>query len=550
MDFNLEQNLQYCKVIVDQFRSLLYYSHIPTAVLGLLVGIYVAYKSRTLLSRLLLYITIVFAIWTTLDLLIWINYDKASIVMFAWAPIEIFSVLLFMLCLYFFDVFCDGKDIGFGRKAFFSLLFLPMIIAAPLTYYLKGYDLQECVAIEDPFYLKYVLYFKIILALYILVVAVLKYRKATKEMRPQIVLLATGIVGFIACFFVAGEISEYTQNYTYEMYGLFGITIFIGFLAFLIIRFRAFRIRMFGAQVLVLTLVALVASQYAFIVNPISKVLNGVTLGLVAAFGFILVRSVKAEIQVREHAEALAYDLQLANDKLVLLDKQKSEFVSFASHQLRSPLTAMKGYASLILEGDYGAIDPEVRVAVDRIYDSSSTLANVVDDYLNISRIELGTMKYNFVELDWKAMVQSVINELHPNIERAGLSVVFATDPGASYMIMADPDKFKQVIANIIDNSVKYTPHGSINVALEKGTVSGKIIFSVKDTGIGMSKETIPKLFSKFIRANNANETNIRGTGLGLYVAKEIVFAHKGRIWAESEGEGKGSQFYVEMEAK
>ncbi|MES3031266.1 MAG: HAMP domain-containing sensor histidine kinase [Patescibacteria group bacterium] len=270
-----------------------------------------------------------------------------------------------------------------------------------------------------------------------------------------------------------------------------------------------------------------------------------------AIFSLFLIRSVIKEVNQREHIEKLAKDLTDANTRLKELDKQKSEFVSFATHQLRAPLTAMKGYSSLILEGEMGKLVPTMKEAVTRIYDSSKTLANIVDDYLNISRIELGTMVYSFTVLDLRAMVKDVIAELKPNIEKTGLKFSFMTVPSGEnehFDVKADRDKLKQVIANLIDNSLKYTPSGSIEVALTKNAELHKIIFSVKDTGVGVSPEVMPKLFAKFVRANNANKQNIYGTGLGLFVVKEIVTSHKGRVWAESKGEGKGSTFFMEID--
>jgi signal transduction histidine kinase len=211
----------------------------------------------------------------------------------------------------------------------------------------------------------------------------------------------------------------------------------------------------------------------------------------------------------------------------------------------------MKGYASLILEGDLGVLNDKVRDAITRISNSSKTLTNIVDDYLNISRIELGTMKYSFEVMDFKDIVTHVIAELKPNIDKSGLKFNFSTNPlnpQERFMIHADRDKFKQVIANLIDNSMKYTRSGSIEVLLSKNNANRKITFSIKDTGIGISPEVMPKLFVKFVRADNANKQNIYGTGLGLYVAKDIITSHKGKIWAESDGDGKGSTFLVEMD--
>jgi signal transduction histidine kinase len=154
--------------------------------------------------------------------------------------------------------------------------------------------------------------------------------------------------------------------------------------------------------------------------------------------------------------------------------------------------------------------------------------------------------------LDMNALVSEVAGELKPNIQKSGLKFDYKAIGEGPWTVSADPDKLKQVIANIIDNSVKYTPSGSLSIALERvpnadGTIP--VRFSVTDTGIGIAPGVMPKLFQKFSRADNANKQNIHGTGLGLFIVREIVNAHKGRVWAESEGEGKGSKFIVELPA-
>ncbi len=284
-------------------------------------------------------------------------------------------------------------------------------------------------------------------------------------------------------------------------------------------------------------------------------VLNMGLLAISIVFGLFLIKSVKKEVENREKIERLANDLSLANDRLQDLDKQKNEFVSMASHQLRGPLTAVKGYASMILEGDFGELVPSVKDAVEKIYKSTQDLVVVVGDYLDVSRIEQGRMQYDFSNFDLKELVETVVNELRPNVEKANLSVKFDSTPGVLYMINADKGKIKQVIGNLLDNSIKYTPKGGIHVwlSLKKdpadGTGTGrKALISISDTGVGIHPDVMPKLFAKFSRAPNASETNILGTGLGLYVAKKMIEAHDGRVWAESAGTGKGSTFFIELD--
>jgi signal transduction histidine kinase len=189
----------------------------------------------------------------------------------------------------------------------------------------------------------------------------------------------------------------------------------------------------------------------------------------------------------------------------------------------------------------------KVKESVQVIDTSSKSLVKIVNEFLDISRIEQGRMKYEFVDFDAKKLAEEVVAELRPNVEKKKLSFEFSADAG-EYTTSSDVGKIKQVIGNIIDNSIKYTPEGGIKVHV--GRKADKILISVTDTGIGISKEDIPKLFSKFTRAKDANKTNVTGTGLGLYVAKQMLQALNGKIWVESPGKGKGSSFYIELQGK
>ncbi len=366
----------------------------------------------------------------------------------------------------------------------------------------------------------------------------------------QVQYLTLGLIVSGALGLIVDVVLPLFGNSNYVNLGPYFILIFIFLTSYSIIKFKMFDIKIVATELLVFSLWTFVLVRILLSNSTEDQVVNGGLLALLIIVGIFLIKSVIKEVTQRERIEKLAGDLQKANDRLTELDKQKSEFVSFATHQLRAPLTAMKGYASLILEGDLGDLSKQIKQAIGRIYDSSTTLTNIVDDYLNISRIELGTMKYAFETIDLKNLVENVIGELKPNIEKSKLTFSFNVDPQKKYMVNIDKDKFKQIIANLIDNSMKYTPSGSVNVFLEKkaGADGQKIVFSVKDTGIGIAEGVMPKLFAKFSRAENGTRQNIHGTGLGLFVAKEIVMAHKGKIWAESAGEGKGSAFFVELE--
>ncbi|HEY4506500.1 MAG TPA: ATP-binding protein [Candidatus Paceibacterota bacterium] len=248
--------------------------------------------------------------------------------------------------------------------------------------------------------------------------------------------------------------------------------------------------------------------------------------------------------------KAILYkEIQIANARLKELDKQKSEFVSIASHQLRSPLTAIKGYSSMILEGSFGEINDKARGAIDRIFQSSQRLVLIIEDFLNLSRIEQGRMQYEWATIELRKLVEGVIAEMEGPLKDAQLSIDFSHD-NQEYNITADEGKVRQVVTNIIDNAIKYTKHGGITLKIKKDSDTRKILLEITDTGIGIPPDVTPKLFQKFSRAEDAGKANIMGTGLGLYVAKQIMLAHRGNIWVDSEGAGKGSTFYLEFMAE
>lgn len=300
-------------------------------------------------------------------------------------------------------------------------------------------------------------------------------------------------------------------------------------------------------------LITLLAESF-FAMSELDLLIKTAITLLIVFSSFFLVGSVKREIQSKYKIENLIRSLDDMHARLKVLDKKKSDFLSIASHHLRDPLTAIKGYASMLLEGSFGELSEQVRQAIEKIFDSSNRLITMVSDFMDISNIESGDMKYKFVDVDIYRIVSGLVSEMKQNADRARLHFEFTADGqglgDTSYITVGDAGKLRQVFSNLIDNSIKYTPHGSVSVLLSKSADGKKIIFSVSDTGIGMNELTKEKIFRKFSRAEGVNRVYTEGTGLGLYVAKEIIGKHEGRVWAESKGEGHGSSFFVELEAK
>lgn len=252
----------------------------------------------------------------------------------------------------------------------------------------------------------------------------------------------------------------------------------------------------------------------------------------------------KFSITLQREVERQTAELKRTNEELEKLDKAKSDFISIASHQLRTPLSAIKGFSSMMLEGSYGLITDILRDKLEKIYESAERLIRLVNDLLDLSHMEGGKMEFHFGKVDLTAMVQSVTEELAPTALKKKLVLDFVK-PKKELFVRADEQKLRQVVMNLIDNAVKYTESGLVNVSL--GEKDGWAQFSVKDTGIGMEQKEIANLFQKFMRGSEASHYHTEGAGVGLYVAKKLIEEHKGDVWAESEGEGKGSTFFVKL---
>jgi signal transduction histidine kinase len=316
---------------------------------------------------------------------------------------------------------------------------------------------------------------------------------------------------------------------------------FVALTSYSIIKHRLFHLRL-AAISIISFLVTIFSFANIIFSNTISAVIMNSTAFVIILIGSI--ELIRLMIREDEQKEALA----IANAKLRELDELKSQFLSFASHQLRAPLTAIEGYTSMLLEGDFGEMTDKVKESIQTIDGSSKSLVKVVNEFLDVSRIEQGRMKYEFTDFDVEKLAEEVVTELRPNVENKGLAFKFKSEPNQNYLINGDSGKIKQVIGNLLDNSIKYTPTGSIEVHV--GRKTGKILISIIDTGIGIKSEDMPKLFSMFTRARDASKTNVSGTGLGLYVAKQMIEANHGRVWVESAGVGHGSTFLIELPAK
>jgi len=365
----------------------------------------------------------------------------------------------------------------------------------------------------------------------------------TTRLQLRYVGWSTGVAYALGLFFniLLPGIGNYQLIWVGPLFTIF----MVAGIGYAITKHQLFNVKVVATEILVFLLWFFLLVRLVLSSSLADMLVNGLVLVTTSIFGVLLIVSVLKEVRIRKEMEKLASELSVANRKLEDLNRQKSEFVSIASHQLRTPLTAIKGYSSMLLEGSFGSIDDKIKTAISRIFDSSERLVAIVEDFLNLSRIELGRMHYEFKVVDLRKMVSEVIEELRENATAKGLNLTLEIEPTVSMNTWADDGKVRQVVSNLVYNAIKYTPQGGVTVSLV--AVGNVYRFRSVDTGIGLSREDIKGLFRKYARTQEAKKVVAGGSGLGLFVADQVMRAHKSKIKVTSKGQGRGSTFTVDF---
>jgi PAS domain S-box-containing protein len=226
------------------------------------------------------------------------------------------------------------------------------------------------------------------------------------------------------------------------------------------------------------------------------------------------------------------------------LERLKSDFISTVSHELRTPLTSIKGYVDLVLAGDVGPLTPEQKEFLTIVSQNTTRLTELINDLLEIERLESGKIEFEFAELDLAEVLENVARSLHVNAEQKGLE--FLTEIPSGLKVRGDRERLAQVFLNLLSNAIKYTPAGTVELRAHQE--DDAVVVEVRDTGIGLSESDLQKLFQKFFRSDNPYVRKVSGTGLGLSIAKAIVERHGGTITVTSQL-GQGSTFTVRLPA-
>jgi signal transduction histidine kinase len=267
-----------------------------------------------------------------------------------------------------------------------------------------------------------------------------------------------------------------------------------------------------------------------------------VIVAVLAALGFLLHRTRAARAQ----AEAARRLLAEQNERLRELDRVKDDFVASVSHELRSPLTSIRGYLELLREDEAGELEPVQRQFVDVVDRNAERLQLLVNDLLFVARLDAGRLELHRGVVSFAELVAECVEAARPAADDKRIELVVEIDPCAP--ICGDGPRLAQLLDNLVGNAIKFTPEGGL-VAVRARERDGGVQLEVADTGIGISREDQRRLFERFFRAANATEQAIPGTGLGLSIARAIADAHSGSIAVEGEL-GAGTTFRVFLPAQ
>lgn len=520
--------------------ALLFYSYVPIALVTLAMGLFAHRSARSRESAWLLAVAVFFFGWVADILVQWVA-SYHTLLLFAWQLNAVFEVGLFLSAIAFVAVFTRERALPDWGTYLLAAVSLATLAVVPTGLNIESYDVGNCQGVVGPLW-------PTLYALEpaaVVIMGYIGYRAWRKELdvqkRLRILVGTIGAVLALGTFWFSNYYGELMQTYDFNLWGPIGMVIFQLLLTYSIVRFHEFNTKVFGAQALVATLVVLIGSELFFVHSATNQILVSITLALSIVFGGLLERSVRAEVRLRERLQEQEKILEVANAQQVSL-------LHFISHEVKGSLNKAQGVFAGMVEGDYRQLPEAVSTIAKGALGEVGKGITMVMDLLAASDLKKGTMSFDKKEFDCTVAVRQAVDNARLVGKVKGLHVEFVTPPTEAIRITADEAKLmRHVFRNLLDNAVRYTPSGFVRASLVR---AGAIVrFTVEDSGVGITPEDKQKLFTEGGHGKDSIKVNVDSTGFGLFIAKQVVDAHGGRIWAESDGPGKGSRFVVELPA-
>ncbi|OGZ67918.1 MAG: hypothetical protein A3D35_03140 [Candidatus Staskawiczbacteria bacterium RIFCSPHIGHO2_02_FULL_34_9] len=411
----------------------------------------------------------------------------------------------------------------------------------------------------------------IIITLIINWVLIKEYFNYSSGYRLRILYFLVGLFIFAGFNIIFNVIQPVFFNiYRYYELGNYSVIFLLGFTAYAIVKQELFGIKAILTQTLIIIMAILLLWQTVVAFpNWLDLSWKLILFLSFVLFGIFLDKSVKKEIKQREEIQKLnkelekayafekkakedvgrAFDVEKrANEELQKLDKVKNDFLLTTQHDLRKPLTSVKWFLDMLMKGMLGKQTKKTLEGARNVQISVDDSIEEVNDFLDMAQFQMG--KAGIVlkpAVDVIPILDRIAAKMKMRAEQNEVAFTFEK-PEKPILVDADPVKFKAALSNVVDNSIKYSPKGKVDMSIALTNGDKNVLITVKDNGIGIPKDKIKSIFeAMFERTEDAKRTTSMGKGIGLPLSTEIIRNHNGKIWAESEGEGKGSTFYIEL---
>lgn len=460
-----------------------------------------------------------------------------------WSQIAIigpaFIPLFFIL---FSSVFPEGQLPSLGKVVLLSFPAFFFVLLSPTPLNVKDVKIEPWGAsLETGVLYPLLLFYFLIYIGAAFYNFIKKHKRSNRIQKLQIRYILIGYSVSLLIALMTNLILVSLGRSEYSIFGPPSTIIFVIFTTYAIIKHHLFDVKVILTEILV-GVIGFILFIQIVISEPLwLKGLQLIIFTLFLVFSYFLIQSILREIHYRKQ-------LQKAYEDLKKLDIAKTEFISIASHQLRTPLTVIKGYISMILEGSYGKVAERAKKPMENVFKSNERLIRLVNDLLTVSKVETGKIEVVFKKASLEDLILELVDDLKIRAKKKNLYLKFEKPRESLPKILIDKEKIRQVILNILDNAIRYTQHGGITVKVQ--IPNSKIQILISDTGEGMTKGEASRLFISFARGSAGIRLWTEGAGLGLYVSKKYIDLHKGKIWAESSGKGRGSTFFIELPIK
>lgn len=509
------------------------YLLIPSAVLIIMVGFYSWIRVKKRENLVFFFLSMGQALWALGSFFLWSSCGNDIAVIF-WDRTLYFATAMMIPLLYHLSLEICGLMEKKQTKILLPLAYILGFFFAFLTttsYFVDGvfyYSFGGChtyARTGHHFFLIYLIAF-VSFAFYNLF-KTWKSKKQSQEIRDKAYFTLMGYSVFsLAGIGMATAYGIVLYPAYYIFFPLFSLII-----TYAITEKNLFIVSM-ATDILIGAILVLVSTFFLFPELEMGVIGKAVIFALLLFSCSLLLKHNHEEIKRKEEAERIS--------------KLKTEFISIVSHQLRTPLAAIRGYTDMIKDGDYGVVSKELNVPVNYIHDASVSMIKMVNGLLSVTRLERGKIELKVKYFSIDSMIEGCIKDVELKAKEKGLYLKYEKPEQPLPSVRGDEEKIKHAVMNILNNAILYTVKGGVTIATSV-LYSSNVRIAIKDTGVGIEKEENEKIFESFSRGKRGIEMQPQGTGLGLYVARSFITMHKGKITVFSEGRDKGSTFYIDI---